>query len=285
MTTSELHQTPEDVAVPRDDDMRLWSVTTLIGVLDKPGLVYWSASMTAQAAIREQNAWLSRLEHEGEDSAIDYLTGARFRKPPGQTRSTTDLGTAVHAAIEEYTLTGVRPVVDEELAPYLEQFDKWANQFQPEYIATEVTVLHPDYGYAGTSDGFMVIQGSRAIADYKTSAKSFDKKGNPTHPYPTVGLQLAAYRFAKHAAIWRPRRFESFRRRYYLASPEELAMAVPVPEVDGGLAIHITPSHCTAYPVRCDEEVFRAFLYIIEAARWEFELSKTVIGNPLEPAA
>ena len=61
-------------------------------------------------------------------------------------------------------------------------------------------------------------------------------------------------------------------------------MAVPVPEVDTGLVIHITPDHCDAYPVECGPDIFESFLFIQEAARWQFQTSKTVIGRPLEPA-
>ena len=73
------------------------------------------------------------------------------------------------------------------------------------------------------------------------------------------------------------------RRRYYLLGPQERELAVPVPPVDGGVVIHITPEHCIAYPVKCDVEVHEAFLYVLEAARWLFEVSKHVIGEPLVP--
>jgi hypothetical protein len=66
-----------------------------------------------------------------------------------------------------------------------------------------------------------------------------------------------------------------------LLGEDERSVAVPMPEVDGGVAIHISPEHCTAYPVRCDEAVFEAFLFVAEAFRWANDLSKTVIGPPL----
>jgi hypothetical protein len=284
MTVVELHQPVIDVDKPATEDRKFWSVTTLIGALDKPALTFWSAEQTAVAAVDQHNAWVAIARDAGRDEAIKWLTGARFRTPAGQ-RTAADLGTAVHAAIETYTLTGARPDVDDEVAPFLAQFDRWAQRFQPEYLATEVTVYDSRYGYAGTCDGFMRIAGMPVIFDYKTSKKSFDKRGNPTGPYPEVGLQLAAYRHAEMAAVWRPRRFEQFRRRYYLLSPDERAAAVPVPEVEGGVAIHITPDHCVAYPVRCDEQIFEQFLYVVEAARFVFETSKTLIGAPLEVGA
>lgn len=283
-TTIDVGPAPEDVQKPGDDDLRMWSVTTLIGCLDKPALIYWSAEETAKAAVKSMKSVAAMVDEQGPDAAVEWLKGARFRRPRGQ-RTAAELGTAVHAACEEYVITGQRPDVDDEVAPFLAQFDAWCDEFQPDYQAAEVTVFSPTYGYAGTCDAFLTIDGVRFIADYKTTRKSFDGKGNPTGPYPEVALQLAAYRWSELAAVWRPRRFEKYRRRYYLLSPEERALAAPVPEVDTGLVIHLTPEHCHAYPVDCGEGVFDSFLAVIDAARWSFDLSKAAIGQPLVKGA
>lgn len=271
-----------DDVKPDPADDRYWSVTTIIGALDKPALVHWSAIETAKAAVDQLDVVQARIRNEGRDSAVDYLKGARFRRPPGQ-RSAAELGTAVHAACETYALSGMRPDVDAEVRPFLVQFDRFLQEFQPKYIATEVTVYHPEFGYAGTADGFMEIDGMPLIVDYKTSRDTYDARGNPKGPYPEVALQLAAYRHASLAAVWRARRFESFKRRYYLLSAMEKEQAAPVPAVDGGVVVYLTPERYAVHPVRCDESVHEAFLYIIEAARWSFETSKAVIGNAMMP--
>jgi hypothetical protein len=61
-------------------------------------------------------------------------------------------------------------------------------------------------------------------------------------------------------------------------------MAVPVPEVDTGLVIHITPEACEAFPIVCDEAVFESYLAVQDSARWLFQGSKSVMGEPLMPA-
>jgi len=278
-----LGQTPLEGQKPADDDERMWSVTTIIGALDKPALLYWAAEQTALAAVASAKSLPARIDEEGAAEVVKWLRDARFRRNKAE-RSAAELGTAVHEACESYALTGQRPDVDAEVQPFLDQFDAWAQEFQPEYQAAEVTVYNPTYGYAGTCDAFLTVGGVRFIADYKTTRKSFDNRGNPTGPYPEVALQLAAYRHAEMAAVWRPRRMEQYRRRYYLLGQAEREMAVPVPEVDTGLVIHITPDHCDAYPVECGPDIFEAFLFVQEAARWSFQTSKTVIGRPLEPA-
>lgn len=280
MTDTEVRNpTPLDKQQPADDDQRLWSVTTIIGALDKPALVYWSAEQTAIAAMANAKALTEMTEEDG----VDFLKGARYRKPPGQTRTNAELGTYVHELCEQYAITGTRPDVDpdDEAVAFLEQFDRWAQDFSPSYEAAEVTVYNPEMGYAGTCDGFLTVDGVRFIIDYKTSRKSFDKKGKPTGPYPEVALQLAAYRYATHAAVFTPRRMEKFRRRYYLLSPSEADQAVAVPEVDTGAVIHITPEHCEMYPVDCGDDVYRSFLFVQEAAKWHFQDSKHVIGDPM----
>lgn len=160
MTTLPLLSEPPDLAPPEPDDLPpLWSVTTIIGALDKPALVPWCAIKTAEAAVDQEKAWKSRLEHEGRDAAIDYLKAARFRRARGA-RSATELGTAVHAACEHMAIYGSwrqEDLADTELRPFLIQFERFLNEFQPEYIAAEVTVFSPTFGYAGTCDGFFAL--------------------------------------------------------------------------------------------------------------------------------
>lgn len=301
MTTT-LGQEPIAVDGPDHDDLTLWSVTTIIGVLDKPALLYWAAEQTANAAIDSTATWQAMADDEGRDVAVKWLRDARFRRP--KTRlSDTAFGSVVHKVCETYALTGQKPdkdfvteLVIGEGGPHidvdaeivlvgkcLQQFDDWLQRFQPNYQATEVCVYNPTYGYAGQADAFLTIDGVRFIADYKSSRTPRDGQGRPKTPYPEqVGLQLAAYRNAEHAAVWRPRRFEKFRRRYYLLGAAERELAVPVPEVDTGLVIQITSEACEAYPIRCDQEVHNAFLYAVETFRWVQETAKTVMGESLQ---
>ncbi len=140
-----------------EGDLQMWSVTTIIGALDKPALLYWAAEQTALATIHSASTWRGMLKdcdpgcaHADADScaAVKWLRDARFRRPKG-VRSATELGTLVHAAAEEYALTGRRPKVDPEVAPFLDQFDRWLQKFSPSYQATEVAVYHPESATRG----------------------------------------------------------------------------------------------------------------------------------------
>jgi len=307
--TLTLGQEVIEAAPAETDDLILWSVTTILGALDKPALLYWSAEQTALAAVHNARTWQAMIADDNEGcshasasdcAAVKWLRDARFRRPK-DTLSAAEMGTAFHNAVETWTLHDRRPSTDEladlvlgigsksvdvageveMLEAMLGQFDRWAKVARPTYDATEVVVYSPTYGYAGTADAFLTLGGVPLVIDYKTSRQSTDSKGKAKTPFPEVALQLSAYRYSEAAAVWRPRRHERNRRRYYLLSPEERAQAVPVPEVDGGLCIHVTPGSCEAFPVRCDEQVHQSFLFIQETARWGFEASKNVIGEPL----
>lgn len=304
-TTQQLGQAAIEIDQPDDDDEEFTSVTTIIGATQKAeALIYWGCEQTANAAIDSASTWQAMLEDEGRDAAAKYLRDARFRIPKTRLAATA-LGTVVHTVCETYALSGVRPsredveelvqnaggaqtLIDEEthvVGQMLNRFDDWLARFQPSYQATEVCVYSPTYGYAGTADAFLTIDGVRFITDYKTTREPRDSRGKPRTPYPEqVGLQLAAYRHADFAAVFRPRRYEKFRRRTYVLSAAERELAVPVPEVDEGLVIHITPEACEAYPMRCDEQVHNAFLYSIEVFRWLDYESKAVMGDVLTPA-
>jgi hypothetical protein len=274
-----------DDAKPQPGDQKFWSVTTIIGALDKPALVPWAAKETAKAAVNKSDTWMAIAESDGDDAAIKYLTNARYQRGRGQ-RSATDLGTAVHKALEFKAIEGRYRDQDKndlELRPYLIQGNRFLKEFRPKYGAAELTVYSPTYGYAGTSDGIIELEGLKYLIDYKTSAEHLDAKGKPKAPYPEVALQLAAYRYADIAAVWRARATKEQYRRYYLLSETERALAVPMPEVDHGLAIFITPESYSVHPVRCDTEVFEAFLHVLEAARFSFETSGSVVGSPLIP--
>jgi hypothetical protein len=279
-----LGEKPKLVA-PDPQDERFWSVTTIIGCLDKPALVPWAANKTAEAAVDKLDTVRSILESDGRDEAIRYLKNARFRVGKGL-RSATELGKAVHSAAEYKAIHGrYRPedANDKELRPFLVQFDKFLDEFQPEMEAAEVTVFSPTFGYAGTCDAFMRLQGTSFICDYKTSREDVDGQGSLKSPYAEVGLQLSAYRYADLAAVWRARQAEVFKRRYYLLNETERELAVEVPEADHGLAIFITPTRFALHPVRCDESVFEHFLHTIDAARFVLDIGKSVVGNALIP--
>jgi len=299
---TELPRVGEIIEVKREpDDQVMWSVTTILNILAKQDqLVPWAVGITAERVVERMETIRQRMFNENTASAVAYIKGLRWDN--GGKLSDTELGTVAHGLFEHYALTGQRPPVHADLHPkqatdgsvlhaddlrdlarMLEHFDRWLNEFQPQYLATEVVVYHPEMGYAGQADGFATVDGVDVIIDYKTSRKTYDGKGNIRGPYPENALQLAAYRGATKAAVWRARRYSNRGRWYYLLSEAERAMALPVPAVDGGLVIKVTPHHLGVYPVQCGPRQLDAFLYCQEVARWLYNEAKHVIGNAMDP--
>lgn len=266
-------------AVP--SERRLVSVTTIISALDKPALPAWAAKATARAAVENAGDLSRRVAQEGESSVVDWLAGARFRPAPGR-RTAADLGTAFHAAAERFALTGERPsgeVDGADVESLFGPFESWWSTFKPRVVATELTVFNETQGYAGTCDLIAEVAGRRYLIDYKVRSASFDRRGDPVRPYPEVALQLSAYRHAEFCVEGEPRRSERGRRRQYLLGQPERQMAAPMPAVEAGVAIVVTPDHCTAYEVECGPAVFEAFRHLVAVSQWATEGSRRVIGR------
>lgn len=103
-------------------------------------------------------------------------------------------GTAVHNAIENYTLYGVKDI-PECYEGYFEAFRSWWKEQNPQALATECRVYHKSLLYAGTADMPVLIDGKKILVDFKTSA-AVNKM--------LTGVQLEAYSkaYESHGVIF-----------------------------------------------------------------------------------
>lgn len=245
---------------------KYWSVTTIIGGgVPKPALLPWGIKSVAEGAVRERDVIAAMLAQcdtpdvcgKGEfcpqcDQTIRYLKGI----PYAHRDRAADLGTYIHNAAEAYVLGKPFPKWPPLVLPRMRAFEQFLHDYEPSYEAAEASVYNRTQRYAGTLDAILRIQGRRLIGDTKSG------KG----VYPEVGLQLAAYRYAE-----------------FIAGAD--GSEQPMPEVDGGVVLHLTDGGYELIEVRCDQEVFRSFLYAREVFRWQEELSKTVLlGQPVQLA-
>jgi len=246
------------------DRERYWSVTSIIsGGLPKPALINWAKKFTAEYAVSHFQAF-EQLVKDDEKGAIDWLKGAAFRERDRKGQ----IGSEVHDAAEAYALGKPFPTWSKDAAPLMGQFETWLQAFRPAFIAVEAPVFSRSQRYAGTLDaiadfdlgpefafnfGVTEDRPVRLLVDYK-SGKAV---------YPDTALQLAAYRYSEAC----------------LGLPD--ATDQRVPEVDGCAVLLLGPKRFLFTPVRADEEVFRAFLYVREVFRWQEELSSEVVGHAL----
>ena len=144
-------------------------VTTLIKALDgDPGaLIGWATKLTAQAAVDTAADW----KHLSTAEEATALIKARSRRQQSQKR---DLGTLVHQMIEDWMKGSQEPGFSMEVEPALQPYMEGLGCFLEEYgfsaLATEVTVVNTEVGYAGTLDAMGQIGSDVVMVDWKTGS-------------------------------------------------------------------------------------------------------------------
>lgn len=247
------------------DGTKFWSVSTICRALNKPFLVGWAAKAAAECAVKEWD-YLSSLKAEDRITRIKNASNRIVGRSSAK-------GSQIHAIIEEWIRSGCPENFDirstarvadlvkwndnnpsdlitgRELQPYMDGFYAWCDKFQPVFIHSETTVWNRSEKYAGTLD---IIAKLSNFGTCIMDAKS----GNGI--YPEVGLQLAAYARAE----------------FYLHDGAE----TPLPQIDAAFALHVTSGRTKMLPVRIEDDVYHAFLFVRESFRFQEVISKDVLG-------
>lgn len=157
------------------------SVTSILGVLAKPGLEAWKQEQAILAAIT-----LPRVAGEGDDAFAARVV----RDMDAQVERACDFGTRIHLGIE-CANAGRPKLAAPETDPWIEHYETWRIANIVRVVSTEQSVV--SNGYAGRYDMLAEHQEhGLCLVDFKTQNV---KKGKPTF-YETWGWQLAAYRRA-----------------------------------------------------------------------------------------
>jgi hypothetical protein len=250
-------------------DLKLRRVTTILSTgFPKPQLVFWAANLTAQDALANLPRLVAAsLNPADKDEAYDWLRKGHIRKKDERA----EIGGAVHDVIEAHVLGQPIPesfLTDEEIAPFVENFLRFVQEWEIEFEASEMVVGNLTDGWAGTLD---YLFRSRPIAhllgvppqtlfvgDTKTGGE-LDEKG----VYPEAGAQMSAYRRAE--VCW-------------LRDGTQ----VPMPRVhDVGIVLHLRPQGFRVMPLKCGDDVYAVFQHAQAIAEFQRVLSKTVVGEAL----
>lgn len=178
------------------------SITTVSGMRAKDHLQGWYATMASKRAL-EMYAWLERNPGRAQ-AEIARVTRDRWGSQKRiaaaaeeHTRQASEFGTLVHAVCEDWSRSGTRPdragivahvesmrtasgafaaersldgLLD-RVATRLDGYDGFLQDFAPEFLEVEQTVVNHTVGYAGTTDCIVRIGGSVLSGDIKTSKK------------------------------------------------------------------------------------------------------------------
>lgn len=173
----------------------LISVTNALDSINKPALLPWGAGLVADAVIADPINVARRARTEPAALRKELVAAPRQYAERAK-----NLGSRVHNRAQAMVL-GVPYPDDPEVEPYARQLARWFRLWQVDLgrdvEAVETTVMHRQYGYAGTGDLWVWLPTGRYrrrqlwLVDYKTSAKK------PAHTvYDDQPLQLAALRWA-----------------------------------------------------------------------------------------
>jgi hypothetical protein len=248
---------------------KLRRVTTILSQgMPKEALVFWAGNITAQTAL-DNLPYLasSSLNPASRSEAYDWLRRAHTRKKDERAA----IGGAVHDVIEAHILGQPIPAAhldDEEIAPFIEHFLRFVEEWQVTFEASEMVVGNYTEGYAGTLDYllrsprlaalFGVPADTVIVGDTKTGGE-LGVKG----VYAEAGIQMSAYRHAEVGWLRDGTR-------------------IPLPPIHStGVVLHLRPEGYLPYPAACGDDVFAAFLHVKAIADFQAGLSKSVIGEAL----
>jgi len=162
----------------------VYGVTSIVGILNKPALIYWAVNKTIEKlnttlkpglVIDEVNKPV--LLKEAKYAHREHLSGAG------------DVGSAIHLWLEKYLKSLIAKQVPPELPVNkniregIETVLDWIKKYKMEFISSERKIFSKKYIYAGTLDAYALIDGKRTIIDFKTSSDI----------YPEFFIQTAAY--------------------------------------------------------------------------------------------
>ncbi len=167
------------------------SVTSILGILAKPGLDTWKLKKVAEAALANPK--------QDQESA-DYWIARVIEASKADTVSAADLGSSIHDALDRALAGGT---FESDLAPYVAPVMAWLQTTGIAIVAHEIVLTNAPEGYAGRVDAlFRFGQAGIGILDYKTRKT---EPGKAVTPYDGQGMQLAAYAAAHYGAEALPR--------------------------------------------------------------------------------
>ena len=155
------------------------SVTSILGIMAKPGLERWKLNQVALATLRTP-----KEDAESEHYWCNRVRNAAFE----QVEQAADPGTMIHGALE---LAMAGEAYDPEMAVYVEPVLEWKRETGLLIVEREIRLVNEANGFAGTADVlFRYGQNGIGILDYKTRKT---KPGEKVRAYDNQALQLAAY--------------------------------------------------------------------------------------------
>ncbi len=151
------------------DGEEVYSVSSIVGCLDKPALVRWIEDQATRGAVQaERLGELAGVPEEDWCRRVRSLNlGASAKRDEGA-----DRGTIVHDALHTLAVEGRAPNpadVPGIARPWVRgAVAAWLSLGDGDVIAAEEIVCHPELRYAGRFDLLRMLVGQRTLLDWKS---------------------------------------------------------------------------------------------------------------------
>jgi len=166
---------------PRVEGMELPNVTTILNVINKPGLQGWLLKNAADNHMKAVLDVVAESSLHSKDGIMD-LARERVKLYDKDRKTAADEGTRIHKVIEDYFVTGISPM-DSQDRRLLSLINKWLDEMELDIVHSEIAVYHPFRHYAGTVDAIARDKyGDVTMLDFKTGKI-----------YPEAAMQITAY--------------------------------------------------------------------------------------------
>jgi len=162
------------------------SVTTIFGIMAKPGLDRWKIGKAIEATLATP-----RNEDESDARYFDRIRSRSYE----ETDKAAKLGTRIHDAIDA-AFDGFEPADD--LKQYVEPTMNYLATLNLKDIEREGTVVNLKEGYAGRVDLLARYGNSNIIIDFKTKKTT---EGVKVTPFEFQATQIAAYAAAAFGTL------------------------------------------------------------------------------------
>jgi len=161
------------------DGKKVSGVTTVLGIIAKPALIWWAARKAGEYVELTLKPGVSLDEIQIKQLAKDATWAHKNNKD-----AAADMGTWVHDWIDKY-VNGLNPSlpISPQLIGAVNSFKQWYDESDIEPIMTEQKLCSPTYQLAGTADFIGMYNGKLTIMDWKTGSGI----------YAEMLLQLGAY--------------------------------------------------------------------------------------------
>jgi hypothetical protein len=188
----------EDVDLEYDDEKHSYmvdgeqvpAVTRIVDSVSPKNLTEWAAYTGA-------DWWLNNYDRRAKGGGDEDVLYSGIRNAHKEiSREAQNIGSDVHKWIElwiKFKINGGAAVADYpyEVKTPMENFHKWVESREVEWIASEKKIYSKLWNYAGTIDALAKINGELYVIDFKTSAKI----------YKEYYLQVYGYAQAIHEMV------------------------------------------------------------------------------------